>query len=500
MPAKETETPAEVELKLAVPPRDLARLQRRLRRFGDGDIKRVDNTYYDTADCLLAQRGMALRLRHIGRRWLQTLKTEADAAALSRRGEWEVPAPAGKLDVARFAATPLAALLQANPQAALQPVFRTHFARTLWQVHGEAIEIALDQGEISAGARSARILELELELKSGPTEALYKLALDLVGKGRSAMALLPATESKAARGYRLAAGRGPAPMKANARAVVGVLGPETTVSAALRAVIERATTRLLANAAGHLQASDPEFVHQARVAVRRMRSAARLVSKSARWPSALDDELRWIGREFGAVRDWDVLLAQTLPSLREAGVSGEQLQALAARAAQQREGDERALRRAVEGARFARLALRLLQWAQSLAPPSPTLAAVAAKKLSRLHARLFASSSFFAALPTAGQHRVRIRAKRLRYALDFFAGALPARSAARYGKKLAQLQDQLGALNDAVVAAARLKKLARAAQVDPAPALGWLREQHQSHALQAEAALAELSVLPVPWR
>jgi CHAD domain-containing protein len=269
-----------------------------------------------------------------------------------------------------------------------------------------------------------------------------------------------------------------------------------TVPAALRGVVERGTTLLLANAAGAVEGSDAEFVHQARVAVRRMRSAARLVGRAAGWPVAIDRELRWIARRLGAVRDWDVLQAQTLPALVAALPAAGPL---ADQAPEVRRRDDVAWREVLAGARYARLALRLLQWASSAADDGPTLARAAHKRLARLHWRLFDSASFFVVLPVEQQHRVRIRAKRLRYALDLFADALPARPTARYIAQLAHLQDELGALNDAVVGSELAPRLARAAAVDVAPARGWLEQQRQQHALHAEVALAELARLPLPW-
>ena len=93
--------------------------------------------------------------------------------------------------------------------------------------------------------------------------------------------------------------------------------PDASLKAALHQLVGRGATLLLANAAGSQEVADPEFVHQARVAVRRMRSAARALGRDAGWPASLDDELRWIARLLGAVRDWDVLQAQTLPALDE---------------------------------------------------------------------------------------------------------------------------------------------------------------------------------------
>jgi triphosphatase len=489
--------PREIELKLAVATPDLPQLRQRLARLGRGEELEVDNVYFDTADRLLRAKRMALRVRRIGRRWVQTLKTESKASALSARGEWEVPAPRGRLDLLRFPQTPLAALLMAHPDAELQPVFRTRFRRTLWHADDGAIEIALDVGEIVAGDRRAPILELELELKSGSADALYRLALELAGKGSAALVLRPAVDSKAVRGYRLAAAEAPAPIKANARAVAGECTRDTTLAAALRGLVERGTTLLLGNAAGLGEAADPEFIHQARVAVRRTRSAARLLGKAAGWPAELDGELRWIARRLGAVRDWDVLQAQTLPALVAALPDAGR--PLAEQAPELRRRDEAVLQSALSGVRFARLTLRLLRWASSTAAEGPTLASSARRRLARLHRRLFASAMFFVALPVDDQHRVRIRAKRLRYALDLFAATLPAKPAARYIEQLAHLQDELGALNDAVVAAERAPRLARAARIDAAPALGWLEQQRQQHALRAEAALAALHRLPLPW-
>ena len=200
--------PHEIELKLALSALDVPALRQRLARFGNGEAVEVDNVYFDTAERLLRSNRMALRVRRIGRRWVQTLKTETRASALSARGEWEVPAPRGRLDLGRLPATPLTALLQAHPGARLQPAFRTRFRRTVWHADGGAIEIALDEGEIVAGQQKAPILELELELKSGAVEALYRLALELAGKGGEALALRPAVDSKAARGYRLECANG----------------------------------------------------------------------------------------------------------------------------------------------------------------------------------------------------------------------------------------------------------------------------------------------------
>lgn len=490
--------PREIELKLAVAARDVPRLRRRLAEFGAGRSVDVDNVYYDTAERLLHANRMALRVRRIGGQWRQTLKTESRPGALATRGEWENALPHGRLDLALLAATPLPALLREHRGARLRPVFRTRFRRTVWHAAGGAIEIALDQGELVAGRRRLPILELELELRGGSAAALFRLALDLIGEGRGALALRPEVDSKAARGYRLAAGQAAAPAKANAAAVAGRFGDEASVDDALRRLVERATTVLLLNVAGRLQRDDPEFVHQARVAVRRIRSAARLFGKEAGWPRSYDGELRWLARRLGALRDWDVLLEQTLRAL--AADLPASAEALAAPAVARRRRDEARLMAALASARFTRLMLRLLRWAGQEKAGGPTLAEVAGRRLERLHRRLFAAAADFAALTVEQQHRVRIRAKRLRYALDLLAAALPQRATQRYVERLAALQDHLGTLNDAVVAAARLPGLARAAGVDAAPARRWLQAESRRYSRRAAAALSSLARRPPPWR
>ncbi len=66
---------------------------------------------------------------------------------------------------------------------------------------GSQIEVAFDQGVVQAGVNQAPICEVELELKSGQTDALFVLARHLSDQGGMRLGNL----SKAARGYRLAA-------------------------------------------------------------------------------------------------------------------------------------------------------------------------------------------------------------------------------------------------------------------------------------------------------
>jgi triphosphatase len=499
-----TTGPVEVELKLAATASELPRLRRRLDRFGAPLRTHVETIYYDTPDGLLSANGFALRLRRVGERWVQTLKSEAEAAALARRGEWEWPLARPVVDRARLAGTPLAPLLAAHPRARLVERFRTRFVRHAWTVedNGARVELALDEGEILAGGRREAIRELELELKAGRAQALPALALRIAraARGRS-LALLPYGESKARRGQRLAAGAAPEPVKANAQRICADLRADDSAAAALRRVVGRATEVLLANAHGALAHDDPEFVHQARVALRRMRSAVRLLRRQVQFPAALKADLRWIARALGAARDWDVLAAELLPAFEASLGTGlaAAFERLRAQAEQRRRRARDEARAALASARFALAALALLEW--SAAPPGdgPMLRTVAPKLLQRQRARLFDAAQGFAGLSAEKQHRVRVLAKRLRYALDFFAAALPGRAVAAYAKELAALQDELGAVNDVAVARARLRGLARSGALRDALD-AWAARMRRAHAMAAERRLARLRRRPVPWR
>lgn len=148
---------------------------------------------------------MAVRVRRDGRRWLQTVKA---ARSIAIRNEWESAVASPGLDLARL---PLAAIRRATGldlgkiASSLIPVFETRFGRRRRVVErGEAkIEVALDRGYVRAGRRREAISEVELELKAGSMRALRREAAALSRR----FSLVPSTQTKAARGYRLARGK-----------------------------------------------------------------------------------------------------------------------------------------------------------------------------------------------------------------------------------------------------------------------------------------------------
>ena len=195
----------EIELKLALGQEGPAALRRHPLLAGLAcEVQHLGNTYFDTPQGDLEAARMALRLRRLDGRVLQTVKTRgAGGGGLSRRGEWEWEVPGPGLDLAGLAGLPPAELGQ-DVLSRLAPRFTTDFRRETRLIDhaGARIEVALDEGEIAAAGRRVAIRELELELKEGEPEALWSLAEALA----SAVPLRPADTSKAARGGALLAG------------------------------------------------------------------------------------------------------------------------------------------------------------------------------------------------------------------------------------------------------------------------------------------------------
>ncbi|WP_290796278.1 CYTH domain-containing protein [Halomonas sp.] len=195
----------EIELKLALGPNGPTMLRRHPQLAGlDSVAQRLGNTYFDTPQGDLEAARMALRLRRIDGRVLQTLKTRGEGGGgLSTRGEWEWEVSGPGLDLEGLAELPPAALGR-HVLERLAPRFTTDFHRETRMIDhdGARIEVALDEGEIVADDRRVTIRELELELKAGEPEALWSLAETLAGS----VSLRPSDTSKAARGGALLGG------------------------------------------------------------------------------------------------------------------------------------------------------------------------------------------------------------------------------------------------------------------------------------------------------
>lgn len=467
----------EVELKLRVDPADLPRL-RTLPLFGAagrGVTRRLESVYFDTPDLRLYRREVTLRVRRQGRRYVQTVKGPGRGdGLLQMRGEWEAPVASCVPDL--DALPDPAAREQLGPlvPADLQPVFESSIRRTVRVVRdpdgGDArVEVAIDHGRIRTAAGEAQeVCEVELELKSGDPQALYRLALMLAEQ----VPLRVERRTKAERGYALAAGpaAGPPPPRKAARIDYA---PDATVEEVLEAIGRECLAHVAANEEAVLDGRGSEGVHQMRVALRRLRSAlavfGRIVPEGQR--TALDRELRWLTDALGAGRDWDVFAEDLLAPVAEAlagdaAVEGP-VEALRALVDEARRRGREAAAEAVRSPRYAALLLTLSGWIQTRGWRSQPVseeaadlfrpaAELAGRLLDQRHRQARRRGAGFERLEAEPRHRVRIALKKLRYAAEFFRplheGGRRGKAYARYHRRLAALQESLGHLNDVATA------------------------------------------------
>jgi CHAD domain-containing protein len=218
------------------------------------------------------------------------------------------------------------------------------------------------------------------------------------------------------------------------------------------------------NEPGLKEAADPEYVHQMRIGLRRLRSALNMFAPVARCPGMVDQELRWLSGVLGRARDWDVLGGQTLPAIgtaypNEPGLKKLRLAVLAVAAKKRRLAAA-----AVGSGRYARLFLMLGKWTQEIGrpgAPDASLTKFAGRLLDLAYRKLQRRGKRLPQNSPRKRHKARIAAKQLRYATEFFQSLYPERAMRRFIDRLAGLQKVLGRLNDAAVAGRLLRQFAR---------------------------------------
>jgi CHAD domain-containing protein len=210
--------------------------------------------------------------------------------------------------------------------------------------------------------------------------------------------------------------------------------------------------QMQANEAGAGTGRNPEFLHQYRVGLRRLRSAFGLFKPllAAESTAALIEEMRWLSSCLGPARDWDVFCEEVLKLLRQRAGSGSALAALRRRCKRERSACVAAAREAMGSPRYAKFALRLgrLFATWEPAPGAPPLKAFAAARLRKLYRRLRKIARTLDISDPAQVHRLRIAAKKLRYASEFLQSLFPQEAARDHARSLARLQDLLGDHND----------------------------------------------------
>jgi triphosphatase len=394
-----------------------------------------------------------LRVRHSGDSFVQTLKDGGDG--VMNRGEWEAPLSGGKPSLAKARATPAGQLLPKG--VPLEPQFTVVVLRrkALVKEGDSQVEFAFDEGVAKARNREAAFAELELELKDGPASGVFAVARRVIGLGDLTLSFT----TKAERGATLAR-----PPRSQAhRFRPPALAGGMTSAAAYQAIAKACLVQIAGNAERLRHRPSPEVIHQARVGIRRLRSLNTTFKKvvgDSRLP-AIKAELKWLTAELDAARSLDVLLKgdyRTAVAQREVT---DGLKDLGGRLRAARRLAYARAATAVESERFRRLLLDLLIWIETgpwieadvfAKARDQRITKFARIALTKRRHKILQCGRALETLSVEERHKLRIDAKKLRYAADAFAGLFNhAKRAAAFIDALKEVQDALGELNDIAV-------------------------------------------------
>ena len=417
--------------------------------------------YIDTEDWLLHRAGITLRLRREAARLTLEAKTLArDGAGTLERVEWSQPAPEGDPPWSRLPPGEVAGLLV--------PLAPLHFVSRL-----EVRASVSSEREIFRWSRADEVLgsvsldrlddyrELELELAEGAPDALGDARAAIEGS----LGVHPTAETKLDKALGLAGIRIPtldeAPFAQREGDSLGIVAVKN---------MGRQLARILWNEPGTRLGVDSEYVHDMRVATRRLRTALLVFSGAipAKVRREWERELRWIGRALGRVRDCDV----ELEHVRRRVARATEPERTALLVFLNRVEIKRARRRAkllekVDSPRFAELRNRAKPWIEIRPGVRPLRDAevpayiVGPRIVAGWDRRMLEACATAEARPTAANvHALRIAIKHARYAVEYFAD-LEGPGASRRAKQLGRLQNILGARQDAAVLLRHMRRYAR---------------------------------------
>jgi triphosphatase len=452
--------PRETELKLELPAKSLEHVGRNAllnTAPARPQTKKIVSVYFDTGKFKLRKSGFTLRVRRENRHRMQTVKQGGERAALLARNEWEQPIRGIQPDLKAARQTGLKPLLTKKLARRLKPVFETAVRRTTYPLRNPQceIELSVDKGKVAAGRKSSALCEMELELKRGTTADMFALAQSLAQD----LPVQLSVRTKAERGYQLLEGK-----QLPVKALPVPLTPESSAQTALQAVARACLHQIIANRP-LIRIGKPEGLHQTRVAVRRLRAAFSLFS-----PMLVDSqtyelkaELRWLSGELGSARELDVFIGRVVKPLADGRRGEPGLTGLLKDLRQRRNAAYARVHSSINSFRFRQLMLAVASWIEigewtrngnelAHVHRQQVIAKTAADELQRRRKKIFKRGRHLTAISPERRHKMRIQAKKVRYAAEFFADAFPGKKSAKrraaFIAALEKLQDALGELND----------------------------------------------------
>lgn len=475
----------EIELKLDIDPDDLP-MVRQMPLLANTECHSVHQVtvYYDTPKTVLRKHGFTLRVRSAKGRFVQTVKLLTDSVGLVSRDEVECEVGSLEPDLELLREHPIHAILGDGESSSLQEVIRSDVTRTSWSIDTSTarMQVDLDYGTMVAGERSASFAELEFELRDGPPVGLIMAARRLSDYAPVRLGVL----TKADRGVLIAAGALGKVHKADPVKV----HPDMTVAAAFEIIVHACLKHYRLNEPVVLRQGKAAALHQVRVAMRRLRSAFvlfRPVVEDVEFQH-LRHELRWFTAQLGDARNLDVYLERDLPRDERD------------RILRKRERAYAQVADAMNSHKFRRLLIDIVGWCAIGSWRNGKFAhrpigGFANRRLDRLWRSVTSAGRDVSRMNESERHVLRIRAKKLRYAVEFLQGIYPdaRHDEKRFASAVQQLQDSLGKLNDITTV-----KVLRGKSTEPTWLIGSPGERR--HLITAEDALRDLVGTGPFWR
>ena len=412
---------------------------------GDVEQREINDVYYDTVDLRLARWGCTMR-RRVGDGWTVKIPLPSRGILLDR----EEVAFGDEPGEPPVAALRLVSSLTRGADVDVVARLRTRRLVRTWRTDDDVLIAELTDDDVRAtDAEGHEVAFREIEFELAP-DADGHLVDEVVAR-------LTMAKGSAERPLpKLVRALGPAAMKPP-DVNVAPLPSKPVAQQVIQTAIASSVARLLLQLPAARLGTDPEGVHQARVATRRLRSDLKTFRPllDSEWTADLQQRLQWLIDELGAVRDSDVIRAK----LREVMALHPEIDREAARGVfhqilLKRRSDRRRLLKHLDDDRATEL-LDLLV-AASAAPATLKRTArpardVMPKLVRKRWKRIDRAIEALGRHPTAAElHEVRILSKRLRYATEAVAPA-SGKQAWKFAKDAARIQDALGELNDAAV-------------------------------------------------
>jgi CHAD domain-containing protein len=475
--------------------------------LGAPRTKAVEDRYFDTTREALRQHGFGARLRRVGGRHVVTVKSLAPEElltaeeageprppvagpttgdAIHRRIELEGPA-SGRLDPGTWPSSPARELIdELRGAARLRGLFTVRPVREVRQVTSAdgSAELSLDEVRVIAGRTVVgTFAELEVESTGGSHDLLAGVARALAATGL----VVPAARSKEAQARTLVDREMAEERRRRLPRVPRTPGitADDTLAEAGRKVLRMHLARMLAAEEGTRLGEDIEALHRMRVATRRMRSVWRVFDGAYR-PKVQRRyvrELRSVASALGTVRDLDVQLEALDAWAAESGPPGAAVDTATAlrpfreELVGRRDDARRDLIDLLDSRRYQDFVsdyLELTETPGAAERPTPPGSPVqvrhtAGGRIWSAYEHLRAHEAVLGWADIPALHAVRIDAKRLRYTLESFSEVLPPATREIIARVTA-LQDHLGQLNDADIAAhlAREHLMASGPRLSPA--------------------------------